>query len=297
MQLYNLIQSFKADFENLQALKAEVLEATSKQNLQETLAESFDALENHLKEKLAKECAKSLSQARLDFTKNTQTSLENLFVEHIDLVNAAVGAKIDIDKMTQEIAKSLESKHQKQLVKLFSEALQTDVYTREFEKVSQQLTDKITQSANQTKKILEQKHQEIKDIPAQEILQSLAKEFLAEHKQEILRSQNLNFLRDLLKDSKDLQTQAQIAGKEASRHYIAKNAQSLIEEALQTKAKEVFRLFLDDLKEAESLSLLHLQAMSLQSEIAMIDATIARIYAYKRKPTTTEIYHNIHKVI
>ncbi|MCI5632233.1 hypothetical protein, partial [Helicobacter sp.] len=103
--------------------------------------------------------------------------------------------------------------------------------------------------------------------------------------------------RDLLKDSKDLQTQAQIAGKEASRHYIAKNAPSLIEDALKTKAKEVFSLFLDDLKEAESLSLLHLQAMSLQSEIAMIDKTIARIRAYKNKPTTTDIYHNIHKVI
>lgn len=51
------------------------------------------------------------------------------------------------------------------------------------------------------------------------------------------------------------------------------------------------------LKEAESLSLLHLQAMSLQSEIAMIDKTIARIRAYKNKPTTTDIYHNIHKVI
>lgn len=297
MRLMEILQAFKADFESLQDLKAEVLEATSKQNLKEALEESFNALQNSLKEKLAKESAQALSQARIDFNKNAKDLLENLFVEHIDIVNAAVGAKIDIEKMTQEIAKSLESKHQKQLVKLFSEALQTDVYTREFEKVSQQLTDKITHTAQETQTLIEKKHQEIQGIPTTEILQSLTKEFLAEHKHEILRSQNLNFLRDLLKDSKDLQTQAQIAGKEASRHYIAKNAQSLIEEALKTKAKEVFSLFLDDLKEAESLSLLHLQAMSLQSEIAMIDKTIARIRAYKNKPTTTDIYHNIHKVI
>lgn len=297
MRLMEILQAFKADFESLQNLKAEVLEATSKQNLKEALEESFNALENSLKEKLAKESAQALSKARIDFNKNAKTSLENLFVEHIDVINEAVGAKIDIAKMTQDIAKSLESKNQKQLVKLFNEALQTDVYTREFQNVTQHLTDQITHSAQQTKTLIEKKHQEIQNIPIAEILQSLTKEFLAEHKHEILRSQNLNFLRDLLKDSKDLQRQAQNAGKEASRHYIAKNAPHLIEEALKTKAKEVFSLFLDDLKEAESLSALHLQAMSLQSEIALIDKTIARIYAYKNKPNTTDIYHNIHKVI
>ena len=297
MRLYEILQSFKADFDTLQALKAEVLEATNKQNLQHSLLESFNALENSLKEKLAKESAQALSQARIDFNKNAQTSLENLFVEHIDLVNAAVEAKMDTEQMAREIAKRLESKNQKQLVKLFSEALQTDNYTREFERVSQALNLELTNAAQDTKKLIGQKRAEIENFPVTAFLQSLTKEFLTEHKHEILRSQNLNFLRDLLKDSKDLQTQAQIAGKEASRHYIAKNAQSLIEEALKTKAKEVFSLFLDDLKEAESLSLLHLQAMSLQSEIAMIDKTIARIRAYKNKPTTTDIYHNIHKVI
>lgn len=297
MRLMEILQAFKADFESLQNLKTEVLEATSKQNLKEALEESFNALENTLKEKLAFDSAQALSKARIDFNKNAKTSLENLFIENIELVNEAVGAKIDIEKMTQDIAKSLESKNQKQLVKLFNEALQTDVYTREFQNVTQHLTDQITHSAQQTKTLIEKKHQEIQNIPIAEILQSLTKEFLAEHKHEILRSQNLNFLRDLLKDSKDLQRQAQNAGKEASRHYIAKNAPSLIEEALKTKAKEVFSTFLDDLKEAESLSALHLQAMSLQSEIALIDKTIKRIYAYKHKPNTTDIYHNIHKVI
>lgn len=297
MRLMEILQAFKADFESLQNLKTEVLEATSKQNLKEALEESFNALENTLKEKLAFDSAQALSKARIDFNKNAKTSLENLFIENIELVNEAVGAKIDIEKMTQDIAKSLESKNQKQLVKLFNEALQTDVYTREFQNVTQHLTDQITHSAQQTKTLIEKKHQEIQNIPIAEILQSLTKEFLAEHKHEILRSQNLNFLRDLLKDSKDLQRQAQNAGKEASRHYIAKNAPSLIEEALKTKAKEVFSTFLDDLKEAESLSAIHLQAMSLQSEIALIDKTIKRIYAYKHKPNTTDIYHNIHKVI
>ena len=295
MRLVEILQDFKADYQSLQSLKKEVLEATSKQHLQDSLLESFNALENSLKERLAKECQSALSKARIDFNKNAQTSLENLFVEHIDLVNAAVEAKMDTEQMAREIAKRLESKNQKQLVKLFSEALQTDNYTREFERVSQALTLELTNATQDTKKLIGQKRAEIENFPATAFLQSLTKEFLTEHKHEILRSQNLNFLRDLLKDSKDLQKQAQIAGREASRHYIAKTAPKLVDESLQERAKEVFSTFSENLKEAESLAALHLQAMSLQSEIAMIDDAIARIYALKRKKT--DIYHNIHKVI
>ena len=43
MRLMEILQAFKADFESLQDLKAEVLEATSKQNLKETLEKSFNA--------------------------------------------------------------------------------------------------------------------------------------------------------------------------------------------------------------------------------------------------------------
>ena len=297
MRLYEILQSFKADFETLQALKAEVLEATNKQNLQHSLLESFNALENSLKERIVSESATALSQARIDFNKNAKTQLENLFTENIDLVNAAVEAKIDTEQMAREIAKSLESKNQKQLVKLFNEALQTDNYTREFERVSQALTLELTNAAQDTKKLIGQKRAEIENFPATAFLQSLTKEFLTEHKHEILRSQNLNFLRDLLKDSKDLQTQAQIAGREASRHYIAKTAPKLVDESLKERAQEVFSVFLDDLKEAESLAALHLQAMSLQSEIAMINKTIERIYALRYKDKDTAIKHNIHKVI
>ncbi|TLD83950.1 hypothetical protein LS70_003840 [Helicobacter sp. MIT 11-5569] len=297
MRLFEALQEFKANLETLEQIKKEVLESTQEENLKAKLQDAFNSLESNLKEDLKAQIHKELSQARVDLSANITTEIENIFLKNLEVAAQNVGERLNLNEISARVAKNLEKKNQENILKLFKESFNSSEYQTTLQNLLSKVEKEINAKAKTIKNTLDSKMSQTHNFNVISYLETLSKELIEKNKDTILKSQNLSFLKNTLESSPALKREVRTASKLASEKYVEEKGEEFVSGALKNRAHEVFVDVYnsDEVKKARALATFHLKAISLQSEIWIIENCIARIHALRLAKGGK--VQNIHKVI
>lgn len=300
MLLAQKFKQFEQDFQAVCAAKKELESQITEDALKEKLKDSFECLKQELKDILKQEASATLAKERNQLREANEAALGSLFAENLEYTAEALSHKINLNTLSAQIAKNLESKNQKQIIQLLREALEGEKYQRQVEQCAQTTTQEISRTLTSFKSKIAQKSEELTQKDALSLLQSLAQEFLRAHKDEILKSQNLNFLKNLLAQDDSLKSlvlkDVKIATREIAKSAIEKEIKGLDSCVLDTILKNLPTILTESLPEVGRIRFqgaLHLQALGLQSQIAFLQSTLLKLH--ELRAAKLGIVHNVLK--
>lgn len=307
MLLAQKFMQFEQDFQAVCAAKKELESQITEDALKEKLKDSFECLKQELKDILKQEASATLAKERNQLREANEAALGSLFAENLEYTAEALSHKINLNTLSAQIAKNLESKNQKQIIQLLREALEGEKYQRQVEQCAQTTTQEISRTLTSFKSKIAQKSEELTQKDALSLLQSLAQEFLRAHKDEILKSQNLNFLKNLLAQDDSLKSlvlkDVKIATREIAKSAIEKEIKGIEKEikgldscVLDTILKNLPTILTESLPEVGRIRFqgaLHLQALGLQSQIAFLQSTLLKLH--ELRAAKLGIVHNVLK--
>lgn len=298
MRLVEIFREFEASLNQVKGLQSELQQQMQQEAITKKLNAAFERLESSLQNKMEALIQSKMSEVKQELNATMQHSLQNMFLQNLEEVAVAIKNTLNKTDIVIQVAtlfvRDQEERIFQSLLKLFTQGLGSK-YTAQMEQRSKSLLKTFKENEEQFLHLCSEKMNHLQTFPIEQELQALCRELINNNKEEIFKAQDLSVLKNALLQS--TQQSIQNTAREVILEFLTQNAQEFVTTSLKHKAKEVFQEVyqMQEVKEAKALASLHLQSVSLQSELDIINSALMRLNSLKN--AKKGVNHNTLKVV
>ncbi len=287
MELFRKIEELNNLFVRANNILEEAKGYLSQEKANEVLEHSFKELKEETLQELSALCDSLLETKAEAMQGLVSNQTLELFNQNLESLANVVALRVDLNKVAEKTANALKDENDARLI----EFLNMIIDGEEFQTILLKHKQKIQQGTQEFLKSLN-------SINMQSHIYNHIQEFLEQNKEEILKSQDLGFLKETMLTTPSLRESISSNAKAATKELI--NKEDIKETLIAVLREDAIRVFeestsLQELQERRFLSSSLLLNMALQGEVKTITQTYQVLSHLKLEQKRKEALEKIQK--
>ncbi len=287
MELFRKIEELNNLFARANNILEEAKGYLSQEKANEVLSHSFKELKEETLQELSALCDSLLETKAEAMQSLVSNQTLELFNQNLESLANVVALRVDLNKVAEKTANALKDENDARLI----EFLNMIIDGEEFQTILLKHKQKIQQGTQEFLKSLN-------SINMQYHIYNHIQEFLEQNKEQILKSQDLGFLKETMLTTPSLRESISSNAKAATKELI--NKEDIKETLVAVLREDAIRVFeestsLQELQERRFLSSSLLLNMALQGEVKIIAQTYQVLSHLKLEQKRKEALEKIQK--
>ncbi len=287
MELFRKIEELNNLFARANNILEEAKGYLSQEKANEVLTHSFKELKEETLQELSALCDSLLETKAEAMQSLVSNQTLELFNQNLESLANVVALRVDLNKVAEKTANALKDENDARLI----EFLNMIIDGEEFQTILLKHKQKIQQGTQEFLKSLN-------SINMQSHIYNHIQEFLEQNKEQILKSQDLGFLKETMLTTPSLRESISSNAKAATKELI--NKEDIKETLIAVLREDAIRVFeestsLQELQERRFLSSSLLLNMALQGEVKIIAQTYQVLSHLKLEQKRKEALEKIQK--
>lgn len=287
MELFRKIEELNNLFVRANNILEEAKGYLSQEKANEVLSHSFKELKEETLQELSALCDSLLETKAEAMQGLVSNQTLELFNQNLESLANVVALRVDLNKVAEKTANALKDENDARLI----EFLNMIIDGEEFQSILLKHKQKIQQGTQEFLKSLN-------SINMQSHIYNHIQEFLEQNKEQILKSQDLGFLKETMLTTPSLRESISSNAKAATKELI--NKEDIKETLVAVLREDAIRVFeestsLQELQERRFLSSSLLLNMALQGEVKIIAQTYQVLSHLKLEQKRKEALEKIQK--
>lgn len=287
MELFRKIEELNNLFVRANNILEEAKGYLSQEKANEVLTHSFKELKEETLQELSALCDSLLETKAEAMQSLVSNQTLELFNQNLESLANVVALRVDLNKVAEKTANALKDENDARLI----EFLNMIIDGEEFQTILLKHKQKIQQGTQNFLKSLN-------SINMQSHIYNHIQEFLEQNKEEILKTQDLSFLKETMLTTPSLRKSISSNAKAATKELI--NKEDIKETLIAVLREDAIRVFeestsLQELQERRFLSSSLLLNMALQGEVKTITQTYQVLSHLKLEQKRKEALEKIQK--
>lgn len=287
MELFRKIEELNNLFVRANNILEEAKGYLSQEKANEVLSHSFKELKEETLQELSALCDSLLETKAEAMQSLVSNQTLELFNQNLESLANVVALRVDLNKVAEKTANALKDENDARLI----EFLNMIIDGEEFQTILLKHKQKIQQGTQEFLKSLN-------SINMQSHIYNHIQEFLEQNKEQILKSQDLGFLKETMLTTPSLRESISSNAKAATKELI--NKEDIKETLIAVLREDAIRVFeestsLQELQERRFLSSSLLLNMALQGEVKIIAQTYQVLSHLKLEQKRKEALEKIQK--